>query len=938
MNTLIFILIFLSTFFSSNFLTSASTPSPYKSHCASIVPDSVPVKLKLSSFPLPQLHNGYFKGCEKILKTSSSWLQNGFSLQTNKVHQTQTSGLFKVEATLKFISNNDRYYSSRNSGKVVVFKLEGFWSESSGRLCMVGKGKGYSKDGDFLHDLDAVFKLSNLFNSSNVTSLIHGSLSTAADDIQDFEPIYVLMLPQKNYKYSLDSKEVEHDFASDENDDDEGLPLDPSSFCSYQVSRAIRWLYLEHPIDCHLDSVKNRSPIGGVDGSSCGSMISMDEIECSSTTDKPRFRVLVRFPYDDYHYYGFEPVNVTRQTPMFVGEGWWDETKNQIQIVACNFMGVKDDSSSSLSGAHVGDCSIRLRLKFPSVLSIKNTSRIVGKIWSNKTQKDLVNFNDGFENSKVVLQGLKYEYTQLETVKKFCPTRHNHVKNQENRYPDAYSHYMRTQFSVREYKKRIAWADSSPLAVDDKIYRDPFVSFDSVTATSVSQPYEVIDNTTLFNVSFTMTLYSYTMSEDKKSLLNKSSKISAEGTYDAETGILCMVGCRNLVLNFSSGTPKAADSPDCEIQIKFEFPPLDAARRRSHIKGSIESTRKSSDPLYFKVLNLTSYAYYTQGEDTAWRMDMETIMVLVSTILASAFLVSQLIHLKRNPKVLPLISLTMVSILTLGHMLPLVLNFEAVFTQNPNNRNFVFRNVGMFQLEMNETTVRLLTMVVFLLLLRFLWVSWSARKADEESHKRLWVAEKKTACVILPLYALCFLITLLLKSKNNYEASSFQRHSSWKGLKQLGGLVLDGFLLPQIMFNLFSNMKDNALSCWFYFGTSFVRMLPHAYDLYRAHNYDDQDDDYGFYYYYADPSADFYSTTWDIVIPLGSLMFAVIILLQQRFGGCCVVPRRFRSSQEGYQKVPMVTIPEEEEGEKENEKEKEREKENEKEKEREEAV
>ncbi|XP_028807504.1 uncharacterized protein LOC114762211 [Neltuma alba] len=606
---------------------------------------------------------------------------------------------------------------------------------------------------------------------------------------------------------------------------------------------------------------------------------------------------------------------------MFVGEGWWDEAKNQIRVVACNFMGVTD-SSSSLAGAHVGDCSIRLRLKFPSVLSIKNTSRIVGQIWSNKTEKGLVNFNDALERSNVVFQGLKYEYTQLERVKKSCPSSHYHVKNQENRYPDV--SYMNSHLSVRETKKRIGWGYSSPLAVGEEIYRDPhIISFDSDIDTSISQTYEDISNTTLLNLSFTMTLYSNSMLEDKKSLFNKSFesvRISAEGTYDAETGSLCMVGCRNLVLNFSE-TPKTEDSLDCEILIKFEFPPLDAARRSSHTKGSIESTRKSSDPLYFKVLNLTAFAYYTQGADTAWRMDMEIITVLVSTTLACVFLISQLIHVKRHPNVLPFISFTMVSILTLGHMVPLVLNFEAVFTQDPNNKNFVFRNVGWFQLEVNETTVRLLTMVVFLLLLRFLWITWSARKVDEESHKSLWVAEKKTACVILPLYALCFLIALLLKSKNNYEASSFQRHSSWESLKRFGGLVLDGFLLPQIVFNLFSNMKDNALSCWFYFGTSFVRTLPHAYDLYRAQNYDEQDN--GFYYY-ADPTADYYSTDWDIVIPLGSLLFAVIILLQQRFGGSCVLPRRFRRSQEGYQKVPMATIPEEEEeGGKEKEKERE---------------
>lgn len=121
---------------------------------------------------------------------------------------------------------------------------------------------------------------------------------------------------------------------------------------------------------------------------------------------------------------------------------------------------------------------------------------------------------------------------------------------------------------------------------------------------------------------------------------------------------------------------------------------------------------------------------------------------------------------------------------------------------------------------------------------------------------------------------------------------------------------MDGFLLPQIMFNLFSNRKENALSCLFYFGTSFVRVLPHAYDLYRAHTYDDK---YYDSYYYADPSEDFYSTAWDIVIPLGSLVFAVIIFLQQRFGGRCVLPRRFRRPEGGYEKVPMVVTEAEEE-------------------------
>lgn len=116
------------------------------------------------------------------------------------------------------------------------------------------------------------------------------------------------------------------------------------------------------------------------------------------------------------------------------------------------------------------------------------------------------------------------------------------------------------------------------------------------------------------------------------------------------------------------------------------------------------------------------------------------------------------------------------------------------------------------------------------------------------------------------------------------------------------------------MFNLFSNVKEKALSCSFYFGTSLVRMLPHAYDLYRAHNYVEQDN-YGSYYY-ADPATDLYSTAWDIVIPLGVLLFAVIIFLQQVFGGRCFLPRRFRKSE--YEKVPMEENKVEGEEEKEN--------------------
>ena len=70
---------------------------------------------------------------------------------------------------------------------------------------------------------------------------------------------------------------------------------------------------------------------------------------------------------------------------------------------------------------------------------------------------------------------------------------------------------------------------------------------------------------------------------------------------------------------------------------------------------------------------------------------------------------------------------------------------------------------------MNEIGAMLITMVAFLLLFHLLQLTWSARKADE-SRKGLWIAEKHAVYVTLPLYAAGYLITLLVRWKENEEA------------------------------------------------------------------------------------------------------------------------------------------------------------------------
>ncbi|ESW21373.1 hypothetical protein PHAVU_005G065300 [Phaseolus vulgaris] len=907
MDSLLSTLFFLLIVSSFSHVSSFASQPPYKDHCGSIVQESTATELTRNSFPFDDHHTGYFTGGGSIIDGGSSLYQY-LTLQPIHIRATQSSDLFKVECSVSLASSMGYYYPAGNFSygdrlrygrqhryrrRHVSFRLEGFWSESSGKVCMVGTGSGYSKEGKHLN-LDIVFKLDNVLSVSNITILVSGSLESLSSQKDDsyFEPISVLLFPKGNYSYTLDSTEVANEFSSGSDAAKDSFSLNSLSFCSRPLSREIRRLQLEFSPECN--SSKNCTPFSESSGQ-LPSLMSLKGIECSLADDnKHRLRVIVRFLNTSDYWIGqsFNPK------AMLVGEGWWDEKKGMLCVVACHIMA----KESSLGGSHVGDCSIRLRLRFPSTWSINSTSSLVGQIWSNKSSDDTsyfkrITFRNEEDGRVGIFQATKYEYSQLERVKKSCPT-HKPVKNKGKRYPDVYSYDLRFDMAVIESNKRVAWGYSIPLAVGDEVSS----SVNNVSSSMIDATEVKLSSGGLFNISYKISLW-FNSTNVKNSLLNQSSfsgRISAEGIYDAGAGNLCMVGCRDLLSNPLIPT---AHSVDCEIVVKFQLPPLDA-NNGIFIKGSIGSTRKNSDPLYFKTLELSSAAFYSEAAAKAvWRLDMETIMVLISTTLACVFVGLQIYHVKKHPNVLPLLSLVMMTLLTLGHMVPLVLNFEALLAQNPNNKNFVFGIVGW--LEVNEIAVRLITMVAFLLQFRLLQLTWSSRKSDE-SNKSLWIAERKASYVTLPLYAAGLLIALLLKLKTDGEVpvitSVNQHHSSWENLKSYGGLVLDGFLLPQIILNLFSNTRENVLSCFFYFGTTFVRLLPHAYDLYRTHNYAQLDNGS---YIYADPSADFYSTSWDIAIPLGGIIFAVIIYFQQRLGAHCILPQKLKGFKV-YEKVPVV--------------------------------
>ncbi|KAH7836829.1 hypothetical protein Vadar_006158 [Vaccinium darrowii] len=862
-----------------------STSFPYHKYCKDVVPASVSTGPWLKTDSLPHFQNAYFTGGDQILGPRYV----GTSFQTQKANVTETPGVVMIDGVLTFWEDTrfmGNFTGSRtidygepsgvSTRRQLEFPLHGFWHQGEGKMCMVGSGMSE------LTSVDVGFKLHYSNSSTLDSSLVTGTLECLDSSKPScFDKISLLgFSPMGNYKQTGVDRENENGgfrvFDCKENVSlgfHSGLDV-----CS--AIKSVYIFYLEYLEDCGSVSC---DPLGGGHDGILPDFMSFNNLECASDG---RVRYLLDFSNTSYS--GVQlPFN---PSTVLVAEGLWNRTKKHLDLVACRISNVKD----TLAKASLGDCSIRLSLRFPSTLSLRSRSTIVGQMWSNKSINESgylgrISFESP-TNDNTMLQGLRYEYTEVEHLNKSCTGKIT-GKHRKGTYPNAYSPDMSVDMTVRNTIGQNTWGYSYVLFVGEQ---------PSVSAVHVNDNRSGIANIS-YVLSFSRAINFMLGGEE---LSRRRVEISAEGTYDAETGLLCMRGCRDLESQ-NKRLPKN-ESLDCEIFINIQYPPLNTTDRRV-VKGTIESNRNKSDPLRFERIALLGYSmYFGQAEESIWRMDLEIIMVIISNTLACIFVGLQLFHVKKNPNVLPFISIVMLTVLTLALVIPLVLNFEAWFVSNRNRQNVSLGSGGW--LEVNEVLVRVITMVAFLLQFRLLQQTWSARVGGDKSWNRLWVSDQKVLYFSLPLYVGCGLLAWFVHQwKNSYNSRlhirdvGFQEQSFWGDFKSFAGLVLDGFLLPQIVFNAFCDCKERALTPFFYVGTTIVRLLPHAYDLYRAGRGSPLD----FADIYANPRMDYYSSVWDITISCGGLMFIALIYLQQRFGGRCFLPKRFRGSS-AYEKVPIV--------------------------------
>lgn len=149
------------------------------------------------------------------------------------------------------------------------------------------------------------------------------------------------------------------------------------------------------------------------------------------------------------------------------------------------------------------------------------------------------------------------------------------------------------------------------------------------------------------------------------------------------------------------------------------------------------------------------------------------------------------------------------------------------------------------------------------------------------------------------------MIAILVLEFKFHESGSGKGGVVWRDVQAMGGLVLDLHLVPQVVANIVWDVSGEqaALSKPFYVGMAMVRAVPHVYDLCRRLRFTvplmaDV-------YLYADPEWEWFSGCADVVVPCLVMVLAMVVWMQQRWGGRCVLPRRWRTllEQPQYEKV-----------------------------------
>jgi hypothetical protein len=258
-----------------------------------------------------------------------------------------------------------------------------------------------------------------------------------------------------------------------------------------------------------------------------------------------------------------------------VAEGFWDQKSSWLCLKGCHVV----NSGPSRADLSVGECGIGMSFWFPSVWSMEQRSFAAGLVWNTSLKSDegIASGSSAITpNFRGNLAGLRYNYTKVDGAKKYYE-KYGLDKKRKGKFPDSNSY---RDLVFRFYVQKGGGSGyASPVTIGSML----FDGFSLVVPDPFSCHLLSDTKQRLINVSYD--IY-YVGNWSLESFRRRH--ISAEGVYDTQTGSLCMITCR-----------KVNASSDCEMLVTAQFSSMDA-KATQHVKGTLRSLRKKTDPLFLK--------------------------------------------------------------------------------------------------------------------------------------------------------------------------------------------------------------------------------------------------------------------------------------------------------------------------------------------------
>ncbi|KAK3161566.1 hypothetical protein QOZ80_1BG0078720 [Eleusine coracana subsp. coracana] len=918
---LCFILL-LSTFSLASIAAPASDPalcvipSPAPKHIPAAGKDALAL---LQSF---QLTAGYFVGGEELhfaQEEGDDWsydVPRSFSLFPHRVERTEgDSGLLHVGATLTLSGGRSRLLRgeaglrrrSYLGGHTVSFSLDGYYSNStSGELCMTGAGS-YSEDDDgTIQSLPNVVLKLRLPNPPSLTDpFVSGSVQGAG-----FKAISLVAYGESDsYRYgkpascaSISSRpSLSH--ARDAFHAIGGANFSCARLKKHLVSSfklryssgdasppVLSWL---HEPRMHVSQMRCTA-----DGE--GALVRA-YVSFSNDTETRRRRRLARRPN----------FTVKEEAVISIAEGRWDSGRNVLCLRACRV--ARSESEPTSLAVRPQECGIGMSFWFPGVWTIHDRSAVVGMLWNSSqaaggavsaSSIDLSvhtsNFSD-VEYTYTMVDKAKGQYLLSDLSKSNTKKTKGWFISANHTYRDFEFRYHDSDYTRHLHGHAIPVAIGSVMVYGDRLAADDSFSLQHAVVNKDNDKDELLKVSYEIRHSVPPAGWVRPTNTSSYAVSLEQHLIMAEGVYDPKTGVLCMIGCREL-----------NSSTDCEMLITVQFASLET-KALQHGKGAISSLREKADPLFFNKTEIMLYGMYTEDiSESISRMDMESIMLAVSTTLPCVFTVLQILHAKRNPDASAATSITMLVVMALGYVAPLLVGSGTLFTSR-RTRWVPFESYVPY--ELNQAMMRAPTLIALLLQLRLIQLALSSRKSapDQSKAETSSAAERLALWVCLPLYSAGAALTIIVNVINRRRAEASLTvyvgpgsATLWQDLVSSAGLALDAFLLPQVAMNVFSVAGGvvirRALSPWFYVGGTVVRSMPHVYDVIRRQGYAPSVRPS---YVYADPRDDRFGLAWDVAVPCVAGLLAVLLYLQQRRAGA-LLPRSRSRKAGGYEMVSSI--------------------------------